>query len=361
MKYNSPEVNCRRSYRLFLPSWSQRGCIALLFSILCSLFSNISTAQDIHFTQFNFSPLNENPANTNLFDGDMRFVGNFKNQWQSVPVAYNTASASMDMNFVTLKNHDRIGGGFLFYYDRAGDSHFTSLNVAASISYQLNFGKNDAHTICFGYQIGFVNRSFDYTKLFFDNQFNGDAFNPNINPDEAFSKTNFFFLDMGVGLTYKWNKGIRKNLTVGFSIDHFNTPTQSFYADLSVKLAPRYNFNVKGDFKISKRCDLVPEFLWQRQATQQEFVPGIQLKTYLSMKSYSRIALNTGVYYRIGDAPAALVGMDYNNLQVNCSYDINTSSFTPASRNNGGFEISLIYILSNIKKLGTNFANCPIF
>ena len=332
--------------------------VFLLFIIHYSLFTS---AQDIHFTQFNFSPLNENPANTNLFDGDMRFVGNFKNQWQSVPVAYNTASASMDMNFVTLKNHDRIGGGLLFYYDRAGDSRLSSLNVDLSFSYQLNFGKNDEHTICFGYQIGFVNRSFDYTKLFFDNQFNGDAFNPTINPNEAFSKTNFFFLDMGAGLAYKWNKGIRKNLTVGFSIDHFNSPNQSFYNDLSVKLAPRYNFNVKGDFKISTRCNLVPEFLWQRQATQMEFVPGIHLKTYLAMKAYSRIALNTGAYYRIGDAPAVMVGMDYNNLQVNCSYDINSSGFTPASRFNGGFEISVIYILSNIKKLGTNFANCPIF
>jgi len=291
----------------------------------------------------------------------MRFVGNFKNQWQSVPVAYNTASASMDMNCATLKNHDRIGGGLVLYYDRAGDSHLTSVNAALSVSYQLNFGRNDAHTICFGYQIGFVDRSFDYTKLFFDDQFNGDAFNPNINPNETFTKTNFVFLDMGTGLTYKWNKGIRKNLTAGFSIDHFNSPGQSFYSDLSVKLAPRYNINVKGQFKISARCDLVPEFLWQRQAAQQEFVPGIHLKTYVEMKANTRIALNTGAYYRIGDAPAAMVGMDYNNLQVNCSYDINSSGFTPASRNNGGFEISVIYIVSNIKKLGTNFANCPIF
>jgi type IX secretion system PorP/SprF family membrane protein len=330
----------------------------LLFTIHYSLFIH---SQDIHFTQFNFSPLNENPGNTGLFDGDMRFVGNFKNQWQSVPVAYNTASASMDLNFVTLKNHDRIGGGILFYYDRAGDSRLTSLNVSTSISYQFNFGKNDIHTLCFGYQIGFVNRSFDYTKLFFDNQFNGDAFNPNINPDEAYGKTNFFFLDMGVGLTYKWNKAIRKNFTVGFSIAHFNTPTQSFYNDLSVKLNPRYNISARGQFKIANRCDIVPEFLWQRQATQQEFVPGLHFKTYVAMKSYERIAINTGAYYRIGDAPAVLVGMDYNNLQVNCSYDINSSGFTPASRYNGGFEISVIYIVSRIKKLSSNFANCPVF
>lgn len=338
-----------------------KSCLKTFFVLFSILYSLFSAAQDIHFSQYNFSPLNQNPAFTNLFDGDMRFVGNFKNQWQSVPVAYNTASASMDMNFTTLKNHDRIGGGILFYYDRAGDSRFTSVNAALSVSYQLNFGHNDAHTICLGYQIGFVNRSFDYTKLFFDNQFNGDVFNPGLNPNEAFSRTNFFFLDMGTGIAYKWNTGIRKNFTIGFSISHFNTPNQSFYSDLSVKLDPRYSISVRGQFKIASRCDIVPEFLWQRQSTQQDIVPGVHFKTYVSMKSYSRIALNTGIYYRVGDAPVALIGMDYNNLQVNCSYDINTSGFTPASRYNGGFEISVIYIISRIKKLSPNFANCPIF
>jgi type IX secretion system PorP/SprF family membrane protein len=177
MEGNNTKHLVTKLSRLFFSFPLGKGCMFLLFIIHCSLFIK---GQDIHFTQYNFSPLNENPAYTNLFDGDMRFVGNFKNQWQSVPVSYNTASASMDMNFVTLKNHDRIGGGLLFYYDRAGDSHLSSLNAALSFSYQLNFGKNDVNTISFGYQIGFVNRSFDYTKLFFDNQFNGDAFNLSI-------------------------------------------------------------------------------------------------------------------------------------------------------------------------------------
>lgn len=329
--------------------------------ILWCLPLSICLAQDIHFTQFNFSPLNQNPANTNLFEGDARFVGNYKNQWQSVPVAYNTASASADMNFVTLKNHDKIGGGILFYYDRAGDSRFTSIHAAYSMSYHLNWGDHDLHTISLGYQIGFVSRSFDYTNLFFDNQFNGDAFNPNIPANEVYSRTRFLFLDMSLGLAYKWNKGQRTNFTIGASIAHLNMPGQSFYGDHSVTLAPMYNFHFKGQFKVAARLDLVPEFLFQRQQTRQEFVPGIHLKTYISNRPSSRVALNTGAYYRVGDAPAIMVGMDYNNLQVNCSYDINHSNFTPASRYNGGFEMSVIYILSKIKKLRSSFAPCPIF
>ena len=331
----------------------------MAFILLLSTLSGF--AQDIHFTQFNFSPLNQNPANTNLFDGDVRFAGNYKNQWQSVPVAYNTASLSADMNFVTLKNNDRIGGGLLFYFDRAGDSKFTSMHLAYSMSYQLNFGLHDQHIISLGYQIGFVNRSFDYTQLFFDNQFNGDHYNPNTPSTEAFSRSTFFFLDMASGLDYKWNKSPRKNITIGFSVAHFNMPSQSFYTDASVTLAPRYNVHVRGQFKIAKKCDIVPEFLYQRQQTKQEFVPGVHFKTYIVQNTSQTVALNTGVYYRVGDAPALLVGLDYNNLQVNCSYDINHSNLTPASRYNGGFEMSAIYILSRVKKLRSSGANCPIF
>ncbi len=347
-----------RTSNYFAMKWS----FVVLVSCLISHVSNLA-AQDIHFTQFNFSPLNQNPANTNLFDGDMRLVGNYKNQWQSVPVAYNTASASVDMNFVTLKNNDKIGGGLLFYYDRAGDSKFTSVHVAYSMSYLMTLrggDRDDAHNISFGYQVGFVNRSFDYTKLFFDNQFNGDAFNANTPTNESFSRTGFLFLDMAAGVVYKWKADARQNLSVGVSVAHFNSPSQSFYGNNSVTLAPLFDIHLRGKIKIFPKVDILPEFLYQRQQTKQEFVPGVHFKTYLHADMYSVIALNTGVYYRIGDAASPMVGMDYNNLQVNLSYDVNHSSLTPASRYNGGLELSLIYIISKINKL-SYFESCPIF
>src|SRR3954464_15769048 len=105
---------------------SVRKAVLVFLSSIVYCLSSFS--QDLHFSQFNFSPLNENPANTNLFDGDYRFVGNYKNQWSSVPVKFNTISLSAEMNFITLKNNDRVGGGFLLFYDREGDSRFTSIS-----------------------------------------------------------------------------------------------------------------------------------------------------------------------------------------------------------------------------------------
>jgi hypothetical protein len=53
--------------------------------------------------------------------------------------------------------------------------------------------------------------------------------------------------------------------------------------------------------------------------------------------------------------------MDYDNLQVNLSYDINFSKLHAASRYNGGFEVSVIYILARVKKINKPGAVCPAF
>lgn len=332
----------------------------LLF-ILFWLNSFVS-AQDIHFSQFNFSPLNQSPANTNLFKGDYRFVGNYKNQWQSVPVPYNTFSFSTDMNFLTLKNEDKIGGGLVFFYDKAGDSRFTSYSLMYSMSYILNFGKKlQSHSLSFGYQIGFVNRGFSYQKLFFDEQYNGDYYNASLPTGETYGRTNYFFLDMAAGVAYNWHKNMRNNFTIGFAIAHPNQPKQTFYADKTIRLNMKYNAHLRAQFKIARKCDLVTEFMFQLQDTKWEVIPGLHFKSYIYSKANTRVALNTGFYARPTDAIWGLIGLDYNDFQLNFTYDVNTSTLKPASRYNGGFEVSAIYIMSKLKKIQDRDAICPIF
>ena len=60
-------------------------------------------AQDIHFSLWDMSPLNLNPAMTGQFDGDYRFNGNHRNQWSSVTVPFTTYSLSGDASSVLFK------------------------------------------------------------------------------------------------------------------------------------------------------------------------------------------------------------------------------------------------------------------
>ncbi|MCS6933658.1 MAG: PorP/SprF family type IX secretion system membrane protein [Chitinophagales bacterium] len=319
---------------------------------LCTLWAvGQLQAQDIHFSQFNFSPLNQNPANTNLFDGDFRFVANYKNQWPTVPVRFNTVSLSAEMNFFTLPNNDRVGGGALFYFDRAGDSRFQAINSSLSFSYIKAIGKRARHFIAAGFQTGLIHRSFRLDNLSFDNQWNGDLYDPTVPIDEIFTRTRLAFFDLGAGMSYRWRKDDRNQIHVGFAAMHLTQPNQSYFGNQSVKLNLRFTAHSRVQMMISKRMDIVPELLFQMQDTKYEVVYGAHTKYYFPMSKGHVLALNTGMYGRSAEAGWLLWGVDYDNLQVNMSYDVNFSGLRAASRYNGGFEVSVIYILTKLKNI----------
>lgn len=345
-----------RDFKYQISNIKHQSTMALCVMIL---LCGLTHAQDIHFSQFNFSQLNQNPANTNLFDGDYRFVANYKNQWPSVPVRFNTFSVSAEMNFATLSNNDRIGGGLLFYFDRAGDSKFQALNTSFAFSYIKSLDKNLHHFLSGGFQLGLMHRSFSFDKLYFDNQWNGDVYDPTIAIDESFARTRYSFFDMGTGLAYRWQKNDRTNVTVGFSAMHLTQPNQSFYNNNSVKLNPRFTAHTRAQVKVARRLDVVPELMFQTQDAKHETVYGAHTKYYLPIGGAHTIALNTGLYGRSAEAGWLFAGMDYDNLQVNLSYDVNFSKLRAASRYNGGFEVSVIYILAKVKKI--NGPLCPTF
>ena len=70
--------------------------------------------------------------------------------------------------------------------------------------------------------------------------------------------------------------------------------------------------------------------------------------------------LNLGSYSRLHDALIVSFGLQKENLEVNISYDINTSTLANASNNIGGFEFSVSYgwsIIKEKKELEQKF--CP--
>src|SRR3989339_584261 len=103
----------------------------LLFSLQSSLY-----AQDIHFSQFNASPLNLNPALTGGFDGDLRLIGNHKRQWLAFTNAYRTFSVSADARLNQLQLYrSNISVGLLFNNDVAGDANFSTNQIKLAASY----------------------------------------------------------------------------------------------------------------------------------------------------------------------------------------------------------------------------------
>src|SRR5688572_28283272 len=102
-------------------------------------------AQDIHFSQYNGSLLNLNPALTGLFDGDYRVNAIYRSQWQSVPVPYKTFGFGADMRYKPKSfKADCIGIGLQFNNDQAGDAFYTTNQVYLSGSYIHKLKKDSA-------------------------------------------------------------------------------------------------------------------------------------------------------------------------------------------------------------------------
>ena len=313
-----------------------------------------SLSQDIHWSQFNDNQLFQNPAHAGHFNGDYRFISNYRNQWKSVTVPFSTLSASIDMR---KKN---LGIGVLFFHDQAGDGKFKTIEAQVNLSYQLNLVKDSAHVLRFGLNGGLNHRQLNWDKLYFDNQFNGYVFDPTLPTNENYQADSKSNLSIGLGIMHEWKKTDRFKITSGIGAYNLNQPNQGFYNSI-VKRDIRFTSFVKGTFQLNPKWDVVPSIQYSQQGIYRELVFGSSLKYYLldTPKKYQSLYL--GGWNRGVDASFLSLGMDYNDLFVGISYDINYSKLVPASRLRGGFELAARYIIRTFKPKKILHRVCPDF
>jgi type IX secretion system PorP/SprF family membrane protein len=332
------------------------------FMVLFLVFQSLTSfGQDIHFSQFSLSPLSLNAGQTGFFDGNYRLAGNYRGQWAAVPVPYSTFSASADMNLGFKKRKDKIGLGLLIYNDRAGDADFGTSQFSPSFSYIKTLGHPSRHqALSFGVQPGFVQRTINFQKLRFDNQYNGDAFDPAAPSGENFSNSNFYYFTLSAGILYYYKPAHRSSFTLGAGLFNINSAPQSFFNKEDVRLFKRAVFHGQAQFKIGERTDLLPAFQIMQQYKYTEILFGTSLKFLLVQKRGGQEAFNIGCWLRAGDAVILSTGYDYKQFVFGLSYDINYSGLRAATNNRGGLEFAIIYIVKNVPAY-INKRICPAY
>jgi len=110
----------------------------LIIIISFVLISTPALCQDIHFSQFYFSPLTLNPAQTGFFNGKHRIAANYKSQWKRATGGdpYVTFSGSYDMHILerSMKAADMAGMGLSAFSDKAGTGDLSTSGVFASFA-----------------------------------------------------------------------------------------------------------------------------------------------------------------------------------------------------------------------------------
>ena len=318
---------------------------------ICYLFSY---SQDIHYSQFFNSPLNLNPALTGVFAGEQRISGNYKSQWASVPVDYNTLTLEYDRNLVKSDTSNFLSFGGIINYDQAGSVSMNLFNLALNASFSLRVG--DHSLITPGVQVGFHSRSYDRTKVTTGNQWNGDFADFSI-PAEALQNDGINFFDISAGLNYHRQTSYRDYFDLGVGLFHITTPDQSFDgATTRSNLNRRLSLYGMASFELLDKLDLLVNATFQKQEVYQEILLNAQGKIYLDKNN---TALYLGLGYRVGDAWYPMIALQYNNIYVGFNYDINFSDFSHATSNKGGPEFSFRYMIYNIPN--APFKPCPIY
>ena len=311
----------------------------------------IVNGQDIHFSQFNETPVILNPALCGTAY-DTRIVANYKNRWASVTSPYQTYGISVEKALKHLKlKKAYIAMSLNIFNDKAGDAGLGTLQANLGINAVIkvsSFSKLSA-----GIGGGILYRTINTSKLRWQSQYDGYNYNSTTASGEVTPNGTMLQADFVAGLNYHYAKSERyisaqdgTKFDIGFSAFHFNSPKYSFVGSGDkqfTKMIVHANFDIgiKG-----AGIGLVPSIIYMRQGPSQEINAGFMFKYIIQDQSvYTGVkkpsAISFGAFYRVGDAVIPSMLFQYDKYALGISYDLNTSQLTSASKSKGGLEISL--------------------
>ncbi len=338
----------------------------ILFSLLCLFTCTCRvSAQSMHFSQYYNAPMLLNPANTALMsDYDYRVGANFRNQWATIPVPYNTASAWFDMQaFRKEEGTGWLGIGGAFFSDKAGDGNLSLTQFQGFLAYHKIL--NDYNMLSVGLSGGAVQRSVNFSALTFDQQWDGFSFNGALPNGETGYTANTNYTTFGAGINYAYFNDAAY-IKVGVGVANINQPKESFY-NMNNTVGIRPTLNVEAILRMSDVWTIDPSAYFTTQTGATELVFGSLAKAGLnsSAKSDANTYVIFGAFYRLNEAVVGAVGMEWSGLQVMASYDVTVSALGPYTGGYGAAEVSLVYkgLYNSLKfkarpKMTTN---CPRF
>jgi type IX secretion system PorP/SprF family membrane protein len=329
--------------------------------LLCGLFvMQAGWCQDVHFSQFYNAPLSSNPALAGSMDADQRIIANYRHQWFSVPVPYETLAVSYDqkVKIKGLKKH-WLGAGAQFLYDQAGDAQLNWLQLAFHGAF--HFRLSDQQVLSAGLQARVGQRALEPGQLYFGDQYVDNAFEPDALTQESFSNTTSGFSSLGTGLNWFFQpEGSRTRIWAGAGVQHLNRPSISFLGQGSVEVPLLITGSLMSVLQLNEQWDLAVNALSQFQGPYQEQVVMAGARYHFSLGRQHPLAVQLGGGYRLQDAAISYIDIFYQNWRFGISYDINTSPLQKATNRNGGSELSVQYLITHVKP-PKEFKICPIF
>lgn len=309
------------------------------------LMGLVNAQTDAHLSQINESPLYLNPAQTGDIDGTFRAGINYRNQWNSVDIPFETTILQTDFKInPKFLNKIPLGIGLKFLNDRIeignGNGSWSVNNLTASIALPIKLGKNKIlqNGIYFAFQqqnLNLVNlnleSNFNYLNLQFSN---GNSILGNYNKN---------LIDFGIGSQYQQTVNQKLSFKSGIAIFHLFNPDNSLFPSSTQKLHQKWHFHTHAIYQTNKNIQLLPTLFYAQQGNASSVIIGNEILYPLGRRVVEKIDLRLGVYYRFNDAMIYSFGMNHDNFSFIFSYDFTSSFLGEFNNRRGGFEFSIRY------------------
>jgi type IX secretion system PorP/SprF family membrane protein len=330
-----------------------RNIFLLGLMLMCSSL----LAQDLHFSNTEYSPLILNPA---LAGANSGFQANLNHriQWRNLGDSYRSMAASFDAR-ISRGNSNKsnvLALGLNFFNDKAGYLGITSNNIALSLANHFKIDNRNKFSLALN--AGYCQRSIQSADGIWASQYNGVQYDAGISSGENFNNQSFGYFDAGAGILYTYNrkiKGVSRNsyqrVNIGLAAFHLNRPNFSFVEIENERLLVRYSAFIDAEISIEGTDGVIlPSAFFHRQGSFSEYLVGAYYKYKLNSGSNytgfeKPFSFSLGVFGRLKDAFIAKMILEWDQFSVGYSYDFTLSGL---SKNSNGLGASEIFVRFNM-------------
>ncbi|MBK9733981.1 MAG: PorP/SprF family type IX secretion system membrane protein [Saprospiraceae bacterium] len=338
--------------------------------LICLVSHTIGLGQDFVFSNYQFSPLTVNPANSGSFTGSYRISGAIADKQAAITARpFQNFAISIDARILHgFRKQDWIGvgiqadligsSGLIFAANGTANSEnaqtWNFYSVGAAYHYSLD--KEQTKIFTLGLQVRHGNRK--YLRLS-QNDARVDTLTGIV--DQDINRFNNFLTlgqltanppirDFNVGLLYVVRLK-KSELRLGAAMEGLFKPSIGFIkssSTLKEKTQSGFNFHGSYDMNISNRVSITPGFFYYSFGSAHAL--NINTRASYRLKPDKDLKLIAGLGFRNLRAAMLFAGVEIGSFIIGLNADFDMSSSVAGSSGVGGFELSCSYIRKAKKK-----------
>jgi type IX secretion system PorP/SprF family membrane protein len=333
--------------------------------LFCS-FNIKANAQDVTFTHFLYNPIYFNPATVGLDEGFLTSL-NYRKAMMYMPSTFETYAVGAGQSLFDTGIRGLGGVGFFVVKNQEGEDKFNTISMGIPFSARVPLNEN--FTLQVGIAPVIYQKYVDWNSVLLGNQldeYEGLLATPKSSTTVADASSRVTFFDFHLGAVLRWesdpsdNVNARKDaFDLGLSVQHLPEPNQAFFSQPS-KLSARYNIMMRYSYSIGdsflKDGHLQPVLLYEKQASLQDFVAGLNLTGgNLNVASFFRRdqnkTLKVSEMVFMAGIKVPLNNETFSTVQINYSFDYTVPSSKVTK--NATQEVSLIFRLPSLHRKRT--------